>query len=181
MRHLMKYLIYLAVAAAGVPAVAAHTAAAQTLDELTANAVREHLDAAEDLTESLLRWKHVVTGVAGDDINARKAPVNTSISIDRNDAKRLSDLAAALLAQLPQRGAGSTMMRGDLRSHVEKADQIARELLPSGSHTVTAHGNRTTDGSGSLVTIDRTSLERLDIELDAIEMILPRVTRPASP
>lgn len=179
MRNPMKYIIYLAVATAGVPAVAPRTAAAQTLSESTANAIREHVDEAEDLTESLLRWKHIVTGIADGDIDLRKPPANTSISIDRSDAQRLSDLTAALMAQVP-RNAGSTVTRGDLRSHVEKAQQIAGELLPSDSKTTASRENRNSAGTANLVTIDRTSLERLDIELDAIEMILPRVTRPAS-
>jgi hypothetical protein len=102
------------------------------------------------------------------------------ISIDRGDAQRLNDLIGALMAQVPPRANGAAMMRGDLRSHVEKAQEIARELLPPGANATDAAGKSATSRSGQLVTVDRTSLERLDVELDAIELILPRMTRKTS-
>ena len=133
-----------------------------------ADAVREHLDEAEDLVESLLRWKHVPvwpverpTGIPVD------APKNTLISIGQQEAKKLVGLVEAILAQVPA-STGGAAPRGDLRAHAEQARTIARELMPD-----------TTSSPGNLVTIDRTALLRLEIELDAIEELLPR-TMPRS-
>lgn len=175
MRHTTKYIVCLALAGGGVlPAAAAQTSKGQMLSQSAANSVREHVDEAEDLTESLLRWKHIVTGVADDDVNLRKAPASTAISIDRADAQRLHDLIGALNTQVPQRASGAATMHGDLRAHVDKAQDIAQELLPTATNE--AGAPKTATAAAGLVTIDRTALERLDIELDAIEMIVPRVT-----
>jgi hypothetical protein len=170
MQNTIKCVIGLALAAAvAMPASAAQTASVQTVSESTANAIREHLDEAEDLTESLLRWKHIITTV-GRDTAAPEAPASTLISIERNDAKKLNDLIGAIAAQVPTRPAGTTGPKGELRDHVEKAREIARELLPNGTSTA----------SGNLVNVDRTALQRLEIELDAIETIAPRLTRAKS-
>ena len=180
MRRVTKYIMCLALAGGGaLPAAAAQAATGQVLSESAANAARAHLDEAEDLTASLLRWKHIVTGVADGDVNLRKAPANTSISIDGSDAQRVTDLIGALRAQMPPRASNATVIRGDLWSHVDKAQEIARELVPSNSHHA-GRGVKTSAGAANLVTIDRTSLERLDVELDAIEMILPRMTSKQS-
>ena len=169
MHQTTNYMIGLALATAlTAPAAAMQTTTVQTVSEATANAIREHLDEAEDLTESLLRWKHIIATV-GRDTAPPAAPASTLISIDRADAQKLNDLIGAMVAQVPK-SSGGPGPKGDLRDHVEKAQEIARELLPNGASTA----------AGNLVNIDRTSLQRLEIELDAVETIAPRLTRRKS-
>ena len=170
MRQTKNYMIGLALAA-GVasPAAAVQKATVPAVSEQTANALREHLDEAEDLTESLLRWKHIITSV-GRDNAPPAAPASTLISIERTDAQKLNDLIEAMAAQLSKRPAAPAGPRGELRDHLEKALEIARELLPNGPSIA----------GGNLVNDDRTALQRLEIELDAIETIAPRLARPES-
>ena len=87
--------------------------------------------------------------------------------------QKLSGLLDARAAQLPQPSTTADQLRGDLRAHVEKAREIAKELQPPHAEVTASAAN----AKGGLVTIDRTALERLDVELDAIEMLMPRVTR----
>jgi hypothetical protein len=132
----------------------------------TASTVREHLDEAEDLVESMLRWKHVAIWPMDrtSDLPV-DAPKSTLISIDRQEAAKLGGLIGAIVAQLPASpGANAAAPRGDLRAHAEKAQEICKELLPESKSAAT----------GNLVTIDRTALMRLEIELDAVEELLPR-------
>lgn len=156
--------------ALSIPAAAAaqapHASAAKTppLTEAVASTVAEHLDEAEDIVESLLRWKHLAIwqGEPRQDIPV-DAPKNTLISVDRQEVQKLDKLLGAIAAQVTPDT--SSARSGDLRAHVGKAQSIARELSPEGGATA------------KVVTIDRTALQRLEIELDAIDDLLPRATR----
>lgn len=145
---------------------------------LQAEAVREHLDAAQDRVDSLLEWQHVVTWRGNGDTPPPQGPADTLISIDKAETQRVLQLLDALASQVPAKAAGepqgtaqgqSSKARGDIRAHVEKAQQIARTELRAPHATPTANE--------SLVTIDRTSLLRLDVELDAIESLLARAAQ----
>lgn len=128
------------------------------------NAVREHLDEASDMVDRLMRWKHIVTPPT-DAEDLRVPPKSTLISIERSEAKRLTELIDAMAAQLPRRDKAEQAPRGDLQAHVQKAQEIARELMPAAGAA----------SNTELVTIDKTSLERLDVELDALEDLAPIV------
>lgn len=144
-----------------------------TISGTQAEAVREHLDEAEDLVDSLLRWQHVVAWRDQGKLHAPppEGPSTTLISIEQGHAQKLSGLLEALVAQVPPSAKGNGAARGDLRAHAEKAQQIAKELQPPQATSVQ------TAAAGSLVTVDRTALERLNVELDAMEMLLPRSTK----
>ena len=128
------------------------------------DAVREHLDEASDMVDRLMRWKHIVTR-PGDVEDLQLAPKSTLISIERSEARKLTDLIDAMAMQVPARDANQAPT-GDVAAHLQKAREIARELMPAAD----AAGHH-----GELVTIDRTSLERLDVELDALEDLAPIV------
>jgi hypothetical protein len=134
-----------------------------------AEAIRDHIDAADDLVDSLLEWRHVVTWRGDGDTPPPKGPANTLISIDKSQAQRLIKLLGTLEAQLPEHKSGHADkpdLRGDLRAHVQKAQSIARTELQA------PHARETADGR--LLTIDRTALRRLDVELDAMAALTPR-------
>ena len=140
-----------------------------------AEAIREQLDEAEDLIESLLDWRHVLTAVTTSrgDSQSPMAPANTLISVSREELQRLSVYLTAMSAMAPK-AAQTAAPRGDLRAHVDKAHEIARELLPIAAP---ARPVGTAGTDDRVVTIDRTAIERLEIELDAIERLLPRLVR----
>ena len=94
------------------------------------------------------------------------------ISVELEDVRRITSLIGAVIAQLPATPR-ATGPRGDLSAHAEKALQISRELHPP--YAGAAPGTAGT--TASLVTVDRTALERLDVELEAIEMLIPRASR----
>jgi hypothetical protein len=140
------------------------------LTAASAEAIHEHLDEAEDVVESLLQWRHVLTAFNTDRDDPKKpmAPRNTLITVDRGQVQRLAQLVDAVAAMTPPGGAGVTP-RGDVGAHAHKAREIARELVP-GATT----GPVGTSGTAGLITIDRTAVQRLEVELDAIEELLPR-------
>jgi hypothetical protein len=162
--------------ATAMPAgVAAQSRAAAAPDAANHEAIREHIDAAEDLVESLLDWRHVLTAVESADV---PGPSTTLISVDREPVAKLAQVLAAIASMLPARtDPSATGPRGDLRAHVEKAREITGELLPGGeaaaaspSESAARRGpTRTGD-----ITVDRTALERLEVEIDAIERVAPR-------
>ena len=138
-----------------------------------AEGIREHLDEAEDLIESMLDWRHVLTALATsrDDTPRPMAPSSTLISITREEVERLSGYLDAMSALVPKAGVQSAAPRGDLRAHIDKAQEIAREMLPAGA---SARPVGTSGVDAGLLTFDRTAVERLEIELDAVERLLPR-------
>lgn len=140
-----------------------------------AEAIREHVDEAEDLVDSLLRWQHVTSWSDEGQLEAPppQGPANTLISIEQVHVQKLTGFLAALAAQLPPTAGDAQRARGDLRAHLEKAQQIARELQPPYASTAPGAANAT----GGLVTIDRTTLERLEVELEAMEQLVPRATK----
>jgi hypothetical protein len=134
-----------------------------------AEAIRDHADEADDLVDSLLEWRHIVTWRGDGNTLPPEGPANTLISIDKAHAQRLIKLLDALETQLPQDRSGETgkeALRGDLRAHVRKAKSIARDELQA------PHARET--AGGTLVTVDRTALRRLEVELDAIAALVPR-------
>lgn len=140
-----------------------------------AEAIREHLDEAEDLVESLLRWQHVTSWADKDNVQTPppEGPANTLISIERAHEQKLTALLGALATQIPASNEEAQQLRGDLRAHLEKAQEIARELRAPHARVIA----NAADAAGGLVTIDRTTLERLSVELDAMEQLIPRSTR----
>jgi hypothetical protein len=99
------------------------------------------------------------------------ALATTLITVNRADVEKINQLLAATAAMLPRTTRASTVPHGDLRAHIEKAQEIARELLPP---SPAAQPVGTSGGKQSLVTIDRTALQRLATELDAAERVAPR-------
>lgn len=174
MHHVPVFMLcFFVAAAAPASAAQAQPTKQSAVDERTAEALREHLDEAEDVVSSLLRWQHITTWSAGNgDQPPSEAPRSTLISIERAHAATLVGLVDALAAQVPESQGSDAAPRGDLRAHVEKARTIARELMPPAAASPDA-----LHAEGGLVTVDRTALERLEIELDAVEELLPRITR----
>jgi hypothetical protein len=150
-----------------------HTSTTQsTTPTLPSDAIREHVDEAEDLVGSLLDWQHVVTWSDRGKLHAPppEGPSNTLISIEQKHVKELTALLEAVASQLPAPAVTTQAVRGDLRAHLNKAREIARELQPPHA----APTAQAVSAPSGLVTIDRTTLQRLDVELDAMRMLLPR-------
>ena len=161
--------------ALAVPAISHPTPAQppQDVPEKIAEAIREHIDEAEDIVESLLDWRLTTFAVRTGDKDAPPptSPATTLISVDRAPVQRLSALLDAAAAMLPERTTTTTTVpRGDLRAHIVKAQEIVRELLPSD----TAKPTGTTGGIADDVQVDRAALQRLEIEIDAMELVAPR-------
>jgi hypothetical protein len=141
------------------------------IDETVAEGIREHIDETDEIVDSLLQWRHLISYVTPERETRRPtAPATTLITVDRADVEKINQLLAATAAMLPRTTRASTVPHGDLRAHVEKAHEIARELLPPSA----AQPVGTSGGKQALVTIDRTALQRLEIELDAAERVAPR-------
>lgn len=141
----------------------------------TGKTLPEHLDEAEDIIESLLDWRHVLTAfnTERDHPKTPTAPANTLITVDRGQVHRLVQFVDAMGTLAPPPTPGRTAPVGDVRAHLVKAQQIADELMPPSA----AARPVGTTGAESVITIDRTAIERLEIELDAIEQLLPRSDR----
>lgn len=158
------------VAAAVAVLLGGFSAQAQdTLREVVNEAFYEHLDEADDAVEALLDWRHVLVNVAADDSQAPTLPKTTLISVSRRDVQELSAVIDAIVATLPGGGAARPATRGDLRAHAEKAQQIAKELLD-----MTPRAVGTSGAAADVVTVDRTALQRLELEIDAMEQVAPR-------
>ena len=142
------------------------------VDEQTAEAVREHLEEAEDMLDVLLEWQHVLTDVSRQSAGAPKptTPATTLITLERADIERLTQLLNAAVATLPRQAQTAPgAPRGDLHAHLQKAQEIARELMPASGGAVGTSGQ----ASGQ-VRVDRTALLRLEVELEAAQRVAPR-------
>lgn len=182
--HLIALLAAAALAAVIAPAPA-HARQAADRQQATGadhatrpDVVRDHIDAADDLVDSLLGWRHVNTNVRGGD---RAIQDNTMIAVDANQIERLRSVLAAIGSSLPPSPTGSTA-GGDLRAHARKAEEIAQELgpktPPAAVGTSGSSGrNAASPAAGPaqpIVTIDRTALQRLEVEIDAMKLLAPR-------
>jgi hypothetical protein len=172
--HTRWTLRLLAVAMSGTLAAAAPAQVPVT--ETTAEGIREHLDEAEDLVDDLLQWRHVLTHVSPQSSGAPTptAPVNTLVGIDAADITKLQGLIGAAVRMLPAGSAAATS-RGDLAAHLRKAQAIAGELSPAATPVGTS------GSAASVITVDRTALQRLEIELEAAEEVAPRRLNPERP
>jgi hypothetical protein len=144
------------------------------------DAILDHIDAAEDVVESLLEWRHVVKAVESSQADRQLVgPSTTLISIEREQVAKLTGALDAIASMLPAPSREAAQPRGDLRAHVDKAREIAQELMPK-----TAPAPVGTSGSpdrstanDAIVVVDRTALERLEVEIDAMERVAPRALR----
>lgn len=139
-------------------------------------AILDHIDVAEDMVESLLDWRHVLIGKDSADI---PGPSTTLISIEREPVVKLAGALDAISSMLPAPADRTTTEpRGDLRAHVEKAREIARELMPNVAAgavgTSGTAGQKDPTHTGDIIEVDRAALERLEVEIDAIERVAPR-------
>jgi len=131
-------------------------------------AVREHIDAIDDVIDDLLEWRHIPTSTGRGSLPT--APDSTLISVPRAQLERVGMLLTATLTLVPPSPAAqSSAPRGDLRAHLDKAQEISREMLTSASSTSTT--------GETLSTVDRTALQRLEVEIDAAERLARRETR----
>jgi hypothetical protein len=128
----------------------------------------------------LLDWSHVLTAVESANV---PGPSTTLISVEREPVTKLARVLEAISSSasrtLPARSdAPATEPRGDLRAHVEKAREITRELMPEGgTGAVGTSGTAAPRGptrTGDIIKVDRAALERLEVEIDAIERVAPR-------
>lgn len=151
------------------PSHASQQAAASS--PLTTTAIEEHLDEADDLLETLLDWRLAITATStGDERRTpptEPVPTHTLIPLDRQQVERLVQLVNAATTMVP-RATGARAGRADLRAHADKAQEIARELMPAADRPVG------TSGSDSNITmVDRAALQRLEVEVEAMETLLP--------
>lgn len=162
--------------AAALLAAFASSAAAQERNAdgtgTAAEAIHEHIDEAEEALEMLLDWRHVLTTATRvpRETTPPTAPATTLISVPRADVARLAQLLDAVVAMVPKPARAGTAPQGDLRAHAEKAQEIARELMPATS--VQPVG--TSGADANTIVVDRTALERLEVEIDAMERVAPR-------
>lgn len=133
------------------------------------DAILEHLDEAEDAVESLLDWRHVLSTESREprDTPVPTMPLTTLVTVPRAEVERLSQLIDAAIAMVPKPAGTAAAPRGDLRAHLEKAQEIARELMPSAAR-------QPAGTSRDAVVVDRAALERLEVEIDAAERVAPR-------
>lgn len=152
------------------PSMAAQGSQVAPLNDTVLNAVLAHVDEAEAVLESLLELRPAITAVTDD--RSRPAlpskPRTTLISVHRADVQKLASLVDAAAAMVPSAvHADAHVPRGDLRAHIEKAQEIAGELI----QPVSTPRPIGTSGADDLVTIDRSALQRLEVEIDAIELV----------
>ena len=174
MRRLIRRLCSVTVAAPLCLGAVAEASAPQTpgtaaVSETAADAIRAHLDEAEDALDALLEWRHVLSDVSRQSAGAPKptSPATTLVTLDRADVQRVVELVNAAAAAVPAASPSPTMPRGDLAAHLATAREIARELMPGTAGAVGTSG-------GNTITIDRTALLRMEIELEAAERVAPR-------
>ena len=173
-----RWTIRLLTLALGAVLAATAPASSQApVTETVADGIREHLDEAEDLVDDLLQWRHVLTHVSPESAGAPKptTPANTLISVGMAEVKRLQSLVGAAVQMLPPAPAAGTP-RGDIAAHLRKAQEIAGELMPAAAAPVGTRGT-----NDAVMTIDRTALLRLEIELEAAEQVAPRRLNPQRP
>jgi hypothetical protein len=176
MQTLMRVLAPITIAAIATVVYAGQGGNAATpVSEATAEAVQEHLDEAEDAVESLLDWHHALTTISREprETAAPTRPLNTLLVVPRAEVERLTKLIDAAIGMVPKPASPQPSMaaRGDLRAHLEKAQEIARELMPAAKP---AGQTGSTSASADHITVDRAALERLEVELDAAERVAPR-------
>jgi hypothetical protein len=136
-------------------------------------AIHEHIDEAEEALEMLLDWRHVLTTATRQprETTPPIEPATTLISVPRADVDRLTKLLDAVVAMVPKPSQAAGGPRGDLRAHAEKAQEIARELMPAApARPVGTSGG----AANATVLVDRAALERLEVEIDAMERVAPR-------
>ena len=133
--------------------------------------LKEHIDEAEDLLESLLDWGRALTTTTPNprETTAPTMSANTLMVVPESDVKKLVALIDTLSTRVPKPARPDSGPQGDLRAHVEKAQEIAREF-----QTTTNRSAGPATGAAALLVVDRTALERLEIEIDAMERVLPR-------
>lgn len=160
-----------------------------------ADTLHGHVEQAEDIVNSLLRNRQ-----AGSSAPQK----NTLIAVHRSDLMKLQGELQAMSADTPASEARSTAAKGTLADHVREAkrlvdvishNSVANEQTPavgtSGSaQPSTATGNQA-DTSGSqpsapavaaqhgapqndIVTIDRTRVQELKKQIEAIERLEPK-------
>jgi hypothetical protein len=145
--------------------------------------ILEHIDEAEDIVESLLDWDYVLTAVEPPGADPKFARLSTTvIAIEHEPVTKLASVLEAISAMLPPADPASAEPRGDLRAHVEKAREIARELMPqpsSGTAGTSGAAGSAKDPTpaGDIIKVDRTAVERLEVEIDAIERLARRPQR----
>lgn len=150
------------------PSLASQQAAASPRP--TTTAIEEHLDEADDLLDTMLDWRLAITATStGDERRTpptEPMPTHTLIPLDRQQVERLVQLVNAATTMVP-RTTGASASRADLRAHADKAQEIARELMPTSDRPVG------TSGSGSnIAMVDRAALQRLEVEVEAMEMLV---------
>lgn len=157
-------------------AAVASTAAAQERNAVVTGAaaegIHEHIDEAEEALEMLLDWRHVLTTATQQprETPPPTAPATTLISVPRADVARLAQLLDAVVAMVPTPARAGSMPQGDLRAHAVKAQDIARELMPAAPGRPVG----TSGADTNTMVVDRAALERLEVEIDAMERVAPR-------
>jgi hypothetical protein len=137
--------------------------------------IRDRIDTADDVLGDLLYMQPIITNDA-----ARQS--NTLVNVDAKSIEKLRDVLESIVVDLPaRRDRSSSETRGDLRAHAEKAVEIAVELGSrggtgvgtSGTAATTLHTPNPTTRSCT-VTVDRTALERLQVEVNAMALLEPQ-------
>lgn len=143
--------------------------AAPATAAVASEALEEHLDEADDLLETLLGWHRAITatnvGAESHTPPTAPMPVNTLIPLSRQEVEKLIrfvDAVSAMVAAPPAAPAA----RGDMRDHARQAHAIAAELLPASDRPVGTSGS-----TANIVMVDRAALQRLEIEVEAMETL----------
>ena len=159
------------------PSLASQQAAAPAT--LPTTAIEEHLDEADDLLETLLDWRLAITATStGDERRTpptEPMPTHTLIPLDRQQVERLVQLVNAATTMVP-RATGARVTRADLHAHADKAQEIARELMPASDQPVGTSGS-----ASNIIMVDRAALQRLEVEVEAMEMLVRASRAPTRP
>jgi hypothetical protein len=141
----------------------------------TPDVIRDRIDAADDMLDDMLDIEPVITNYPGSGV---VRPSNTLMNVDAQSIETLRGVLESIVADLPARNDRSgSEARGDLRAHAEKAVEIAVELGPLGGTsgtTATADNAAATATHGCTVTVNRTALERLQVEVNAMTLLEPQ-------